>query len=91
MALTRPCLGCRTLIRTGSYCRACRNTTGRGYGHHHQQRAHATIAAHPYCSNCGATTDLTADHVVPVSDGGAHSQLRTLCRPCNSRRANQNR
>jgi 5-methylcytosine-specific restriction endonuclease McrA len=33
---------------------------------------------------CGATTDLTADHLIPVIDGGANGPLRTLCRLCNS-------
>jgi hypothetical protein len=46
--------------------------TRRGYGHTHQQRAHATIAAQPWCSICGATTDLTADHKRrSVSEPGA--------------------
>ena len=34
----------------------------------------------PYCELCGATTDLTADHVVRRDPA---SPLRTLCRRCN--------
>ena len=49
-------------------------------------RARATIAASPRCENCGATTDLTADHLIPVIDGGAGGPLRVLCRSCNSAR-----
>lgn len=48
-----------------------------------------TIAQQPWCTTCGATTDLTADHIQPISRGGhpLHpSNLRTLCRTCNSRK-----
>lgn len=38
------------------------------------------------CVYCGAVEDLTLDHVVPLSRGGANdvSNLTTACRPCNS-------
>lgn len=38
------------------------------------------------CLRCGSTDDLTKDHVVPLSKGGAHSidNLQPLCRSCNS-------
>lgn len=38
------------------------------------------------CTKCGATDDLTLDHIFPWSRGGADSigNLRVLCRPCNS-------
>jgi len=38
------------------------------------------------CVYCGSPDDLTCDHVVPVSKGGATEldNLRTACRPCNS-------
>jgi 5-methylcytosine-specific restriction endonuclease McrA len=52
-------------------------------------RARATIAASPRCEDCGATTNLTADHLIPVIDGGATGPLRTLCRSCNSRRGSK--
>jgi len=45
------------------------------------------IAAQPWCSTCGATTDLTVDHIHPVSRGGDPydpANCRTLCRRCNS-------
>ncbi|RKN56241.1 HNH endonuclease [Micromonospora costi] len=37
---------------------------------------------------CGATTDLTVDHVHPWSKGGTDDldNLQLLCRPCNSRK-----
>ena len=39
------------------------------------------------CVSCGARHELQADHVVPLSRGGAPldlANLQTLCRPCNS-------
>jgi 5-methylcytosine-specific restriction endonuclease McrA len=37
------------------------------------------------CNFCGATDDLTIDHIVPRSKGGGnfHTNLRTLCRACH--------
>ncbi len=79
MALTRPCLDCGTLTRSGSRCDPChakrRGTTSqRGYGAAHQRRRERVIAAQPWWSVCGHTgspeNPLTGDHVVPVSKGG---------------------
>jgi 5-methylcytosine-specific restriction endonuclease McrA len=41
------------------------------------------------CRACGADVDLTVDHIVPVIHGGSNteSNLQTLCRTCNSRKA----
>ncbi|MEU1736498.1 HNH endonuclease [Streptosporangium sp. NPDC020145] len=38
------------------------------------------------CLRCGATTDLSLDHVHPYSRGGSDEpdNLQTLCRSCNS-------
>jgi len=38
------------------------------------------------CIYCGATKDLTLDHIVPLSRGGPHCQenLVVACRSCNS-------
>lgn len=40
------------------------------------------------CVTCGSTEDLTIDHIFPYSLGGLDEpeNLRTLCRPCNSRK-----
>lgn len=40
------------------------------------------------CLVCGATEDLTVDHVVPLSEGGNNAivNLQILCKPCNSRK-----
>jgi 5-methylcytosine-specific restriction protein A len=87
MALARRCLRCQRRTRNGSRCERCSTTTARGYGAEHQRRARAAIAAQPWCSNCGATTDLTADHITPIAVGGDPlGPLRVLCRRCNSSR-----
>ncbi|MBA3735178.1 MAG: HNH endonuclease [Actinobacteria bacterium] len=86
-SMPKPCLDCRRLTRSGSYCHECGKTSRRGYGNRHKQRARQTVTAQPWCSDCGATTDLTADHVTPMAAGGHPlGQLRVLCRSCNSRR-----
>jgi len=40
------------------------------------------------CVECGATDDLTMDHIKPWSLGGRDTfeNLQTLCQPCNSRK-----
>ena len=70
MALITRCLRCRQRTRNGSYCERCGKTSTRGYGYQHQQRARQAIASQPWCSECGATTDLTADHITPLAAGG---------------------
>lgn len=46
------------------------------------------FAFYPQClsPDCGSTEDLTHDHVIPVSLGGAHSlyNSQVLCGTCNS-------
>ena len=40
------------------------------------------------CVYCGATEDLTFDHIRPRSAGGAYTadNLVTACRPCNQKK-----
>ena len=37
------------------------------------------------CRFCGADKDIQADHIIPISKGGRHSEgnLQPLCGPCN--------
>jgi len=65
--------------------------------------ARAVVAAAPVCvctracrwhpapgRPCGATSDLTADHVIPLSLGGTNEGPRqVLCRACNSSKRNR--
>lgn len=43
------------------------------------------------CAKCGDITDLTLDHVVPVTKGGSHELVNAqiLCRTCNSAKGNR--
>lgn len=43
------------------------------------------------CQKCGATSDLTLDHIKPWSTGGPDTEdnLRVLCRSCNSRKGDR--
>jgi 5-methylcytosine-specific restriction endonuclease McrA len=86
----RPCLDCGTPSRRAR-CPACqrpRPARPKLYDWRWRKLSRAARAAQPYCSECGATTDLTADHVVPLAAGGElhPTVVRVLCRPCNSRK-----
>lgn len=43
------------------------------------------------CLHCGATDQLSLDHIHPWSLGGTdtYDNLQTLCRPCNSRKGDR--
>lgn len=43
------------------------------------------------CVKCGATEELTLDHIIPWSKGGEHTveNLQTMCRRCNCTKGNR--
>lgn len=43
---------------------------------------------HSKCVNCGATEDLTLDHIISVKGGGEDKleNFQTLCKSCNSKK-----
>ncbi len=66
-------------------------TKQRGYGGSWRRFSLAVRRAHPYCAECGATSDLTVDHLDERDDSTsirstALDRVRVLCRACNSRR-----
>jgi 5-methylcytosine-specific restriction protein A len=88
----KPCPqpGCRALVERGR-CAGHRLRPTRqqqGYTNEWLRLSRAAIADQPWCSRCGSTDDLTADHIVPLSAGGESviENMQTLCRSCNSRK-----
>lgn len=88
MATARPCLTCQRPTRNGSRCPTCesqrqakRNASRAHYKGEWQAISRAAREAQPWCSVCGATTDLTTDHITAASlaDG-----VMVLCRKHNS-------
>lgn len=72
-------------------CHPCRTRHERFRGGHYRTIRQTLPPPLRPCEFCGAREDLTYDHVVPISQGGRTvlSNLRVLCRRCNSRRGNR--
>ena len=71
----------------GRCAQHAQTTTQRGYGASWQATRAVVRHQERECRECGATSDLTVDHIRPQSMGGtnARDNLRVLCRPCHSR------
>lgn len=87
-----PCLTCGTPTRIGSHCaehQPIRQRTQR-YNHAWRRASQEARRRQPWCSVCGATEDLTADHLVPLAAGGElvpdASLIDVKCRRHNSAR-----
>jgi len=93
------CTGCQRLHdgRAGARCLEClrSHTQQRNAQPHrraHRTQAHArlrelVLRRDGYrCVECGATSDLTLDYIVPLQDGGTMTpdNAQTRCRPCNA-------
>lgn len=85
MTPTRSCLDCGALVVNASRCPPChRAKRKKMYDNREWRKLRAEVVkASPVCATpgCGATTDLTADHVKAGTLAGG---VRTLCRRCNS-------
>lgn len=102
--MLRPCLDCGTPTEAGSRCAECAPAArvDRRRGRKRERRSSAwdrlskrARRAQPWCSECGSTDDLTADHVVPLADGGpmlpGPAGVAVLCRSCNARKGSGGR
>jgi 5-methylcytosine-specific restriction protein A len=63
----------------------------RGYTAQWQKISAQARAAQPWCSKCRATSDLVADHIVPLRSGGQSiiENVQVLCRSCNSKKTQE--
>ncbi len=64
-------------------------SSGRGgYDAEWRALAKAAVALQPWCSRCGATEDLTADHIDPEKRTGLTlDDVQVLCRRHNSKKS----
>ena len=84
--MRRLCYKCRQPIE-GPRCKPCERDRSRsrgtptqqGYGPAWQRFSKRLRQEHPWCLNCGASQNLTVDHVVPRSSAGG---FRVLCCCC---------
>jgi hypothetical protein len=83
----RPCLTCGRLTNA-TRCPACQRTLDRAYNDRGYRRLRSEIRAgqHGPCIDCATWHDLTCDHLIPVTKGGAGGPIVVRCRSCNSRR-----
>ena len=100
----RPCLTCGTLTNYGNRCNVCgprkatewaKNRGPSPYRSADWRRLSVQKRKEvPYCELCGqrdgdVSNPLTADHIQPMSEGGAlivpTFMLRTLCRVCHGK------
>ena len=53
------------------------------------QRSRMKRRKRRFCANCGTASNLTIDHIIPLSKGGLNevSNLQMLCEPCNAQKA----
>lgn len=100
--LQKPCISCGELIASGSRCPGCRlptasrpkaSATRRGYDHRWANLSKRLRKQSPFCQTCGSTTNLTVDHIIPLSESPdlrlEPLNCQVLCRTCNSRRNNR--
>ena len=63
-------------------------------GRQRQQLHDQQIAREPQCRRCGSQDQLEADHIIPIAEGGAHTDpanLQTLCHNCHKQKTEAER
>src|SRR5690606_15527647 len=97
--LFKPCLVCGELSKE-SRCSEHRITRTSREGHaayknnaRWKNLSKKLRKLQPWCSECGATDDLTCDHIIPVKERSdltyATENIQILCRSCNGSKAGQ--
>lgn len=97
--MKKPCIKCGT-ITDNNYCEPCKPPQRSGTHHNrppHKNKRNTTrwkrLSKHirntqPWCTACGTETDLTVDHIQPISKAPHReydlTNLQVLCRTCNS-------
>ncbi len=89
--MTTLCLDCRQRISRGSRCPDCQ-ARRRPRALQRQFRI-AVLARDRCCVDCGATTALEADHVVPLAHGGSFALTNgaARCHHCHARKTTGDR
>jgi 5-methylcytosine-specific restriction protein A len=98
VSFQRPCLDCGVLTMVGNRCQAHRAAAQSRWKENRpnpyldpawRKLSSQMRRKHPWCEVCGKTTDLTVDHLDPLSKGGPllaeEHRLRVICRPCHGR------
>ena len=93
--LARPCHRCGEPT-SATYCPDCRPAPAEptrrlatfAYDRRWRKLSTRVRKLQPFCLDCGSRDDLTADHIIPVTEAPelAHEPLNIAvrCRPCNS-------
>lgn len=100
--LAKPCIKCGEPVRGASYCddhrphdNRAKNRQERGYGGAWPRLSKRARRIQPWCTDCGATEDLTCDHSTEAwrrRDAGKPIRLQDIdvvCRRCNAARGRQ--
>lgn len=90
MTVLRPCLICGSPSANGSRCathavvRDRPSSSRQGWDRAWQRLSRLARERQPWCSWCGATEDLTGDHLRWPAE--SLDDVQVLCRSCNSRK-----
>ncbi|WP_343953434.1 hypothetical protein, partial [Tsukamurella spumae] len=95
----RPCIDCGDVVPTGIRCPTCqppeapeRTPAARGYDAAWRNLSRRARRLQPFCTDCGATDDLQADHTPAAWDRKARGlpirlrDIDVVCGPCNRAR-----